>query len=258
MIYLLFFFIIFGVLSLVPLALFALFSFILKFKLKLIYYYLIELIIVLLITSIAQYYYYQTFGLNVFPSGDSFKFFLVATVVGPIVFYFFHAVVQWLKKEERPSFTIIIVIMILGIFCFSWYVPLGQKYYHVNRLAVVEENFTTRDTESVTIDGDIMITLVESEIDKMLRPRSRIIYNNYFYIRNNGTQLFAGSISLILYNKNNEIIDIKTLPEIELDAQSTQLLVFKENKINQDEWNKHSFGTKDRVVNFTSSVTLGE
>ena len=254
----LFFLIIFGILSFVPLVLFGVFSFKLKFKLKLIYYYLIELIIVLLITSIAQYYYYQTYDLSVFPSGDNFTFFLVIPVVGLIIISFFDAVVRWLKKEERPSIKIIIVTMILIIFFFNWCVPLGQKYYHVKRLAVVEENFATRDTESVTIDGDIMITLVESEYDKIMRSRYRNLYYNYFYIRNNGNKLVSGSISLTLYSKSNEIIDIKTLPEIELDAQTTQLLVFKENKISQDEWNQHSFGTKDRVVDFTSTVTLGK
>ena len=256
----LFFLIIFGILSFVPLVLFGVFSFKLKCKLKLIYYYLIELIIVLLITSIAQFYYYQTYDLSVFPSGDNFTFFLVIPVVGLIITSFFDAVVRWLKKEEWPSIKVIIVTLILIILFFNWYAPLGQKYYHVKRLAVVEENFATKDTESVTIDGDIMITLVESEYDKIMRSRNsnHNLYYNYFYIRNNGNKLLSGSISLTLYNKSNEIIDIKTLPEIELDAQTTQLLVFKENKINQDEWNQHSFGTKESVVDFTSTVMLGK
>ena len=255
-----FFFIIFGILSFVPLILFALFSFKLKFDLDLIYYYLIEFTIVLLITSIAQYYYYQTYDLSVFPSGDYYIFFLVIPVLILIIVYFLDVVVRWLKKEKIPSFKIIIVTIIISIFFFNWFVPLGQKYYHVKRLGVMEENFTKRDTDRVTVDGDIMITLVESEYEKIMRPRYRssIAYNNYFFIRNNGNTSVTGEVYLTLYNKNNEVIDIKVLPATKTDAQTTQLLLLNENKIIQDDWNQHSFGTKERVVSFKASVTLGK
>src|SRR5699024_12066561 len=93
-----------------------------------------------------------------------------------------------LKKESGLYFKVFVILFIFLIVFFNWFIPLRHKYYYVERLDLMEEIFANRDNNKVTTDGDIMIGLVESAYDPLMRPRygSPSTYNNYFYIKNKG------------------------------------------------------------------------
>lgn len=245
------------ILIVLPIALFILFS--LKFEAEhdLGYYYLGEALIVLLITAVGHYYYYIHYDLDVFPSKDYIMFFLGIPLLGLIVVYFFNFIFRRLKKESGLSFKGWAILFICLVIIFNWLIPLGHKYYYVKRLDLLEEIFATRDTNKVTTDGDIMIGLVESAYDPLMRTRYRSpsTYDNYFYIKNNGNTPYTGDIYLALYNENNNAFEMKLLQDVEVATKSVQLLIERENKITSDEWSQRSFGTKQKVKTFEAIIS---
>ena len=247
------------ILIVLPFALFILFS--LKFEAEhnLGYYYLGEALIVLLMTTVGHYYYYIFYDLSIFPSRDYIMFFLGTPLLGLIIVYFFNFIFRRLKKESGLSFKGWAILFICLVIIFNWLIPLGHKYYYVKRLDLLEEIFATRDTNKVTTDGDIMIGLVESAYDPLMLMLPRYVspstYNNYFYIKNNGNTPYTGDIYLALYNENNNAFEMKLLQDLEVAANSVQLLIERENKITSDEWSQRSFGTKQKVKTFEAIIS---
>src|SRR5690625_1716362 len=184
------------ILIVLPIALFILFSLKFEAEQNLGYYYLGEALIVLLISAVGHYYYYIYYDLDIFPSKDYIMFFLGVPLLGLIVVCFFNFIFRRLKKESGLSFKGWAILFICLVVFFNWLIPLGHKYYYVKRLDLMEEIFTNRDTNKVTTDGDIMIGLVESAYDPLMRPRyvSPSTYDNYFYIKNNGNTPYTGDI----------------------------------------------------------------
>src|SRR5690625_3898532 len=245
------------ILIVLPIALFILFSLIFGAEYSLRYYYLVEAFIVLLMTTVGHYYYYIYYDLSVFPSKDYIMFFLGTPLLGLIIVSFFNFIFRRLKKESGLSFKVWAILFIFLVVFFNWFIPLGHKYYYVERLDLMEEIFANRDTNKVTTDGDIMIGLVESAYDPLMRPRyvSPSTYDNYFYIKNNGNTPYTGDIYLALYNENNNAFEMKLLQDVEVAANSVQLLIERENKITSDEWSQRSFGTKQKVKTFEAIIS---
>ena len=245
------------ILIVLPIALFILLSLIFGAEYSLRYYYLGEALIVLLMTTVGHYYYYIFYDLSIFPSRDYIMFFLGTPLLGLIIVSFFNFIFRRLKKESGLSFKVWAILFIFLVVFFNWFIPLGHKYYYVERLDLMEEIFANRDNNKVTTDGDIMIGLVESAYDPLMRPRygSPSTYNNYFYIKNNGNTPYTGDIYLALYNENNNAFEMKLLQDVEVAANSVQLLIERENKITSDEWNQRSFGTKQKVKTFEAIIS---
>ncbi|MFA1821128.1 hypothetical protein ACDX78_13300 [Virgibacillus oceani] len=176
-------------------------------------------------------------------------------IVGLLIIAFFDFLFHRKNKESRLSMKGYFVLFIFFVVFFTWLLPLGQKYYYVQRVDLVEEIFAARETGSVSTDGDIMIGLVKSEYDPLIRPPFRsITYTNYFYIKNNGNTSYEGDIYLLLYDENNEPIDIKLLEDVKADPNGIRLLVENEDKTITDEWSESSFGTKQQVKSFEAVV----
>src|SRR5690625_4378934 len=193
--------------------------------------------------------------MNVFPNGEYVMLFFWVPIVGLLIVGFFDFLFNRKKKESRLSIKGYLVLFIFFVVFFTWLLPLGQKYYYVERLDLMKEIFAAEDTDRVSTDGDIMVGLVGSEYDPLIRPLNRPrTYTNYFYLRNNGDTPYEGDIYSMLYDEDNEPIDIKLLKDVEAAPNDIQLLVENEDNMISDEWSESSFGTKQQVKAFEAIV----
>lgn len=244
------------ILIILPVGLYTLFN--LKFgaEYHLATYYLCTLIIVLLITTGGHLYYYKYYALDIFPSKDYFRFILVSALIGIMVVVFLKLIFRPLERVSGSSLGGYITLYIILIVLFNWQFPLGYKYYYVKRLDTAQEMFLTGETNNVIQDAEIMIAFVESTYDPILRPRYRSpsTYDNYFFIKNNGSKTYRGNIFFIVYHEDNDTIDLKLLQNVEVVPNSTELLMERKNAITKDIWRQRTFDTKQKVKRFEAVI----
>lgn len=219
-------------------------------------YYIVTGVVVLIATTVGHVYYYKVHNLNIFPSKDYIKFFLVVPLLGLVFVSIFQFVFRFKKKDSRLSFKFYAYLFIFIAVFLNWLIPLGHKYLYVERLDKMEELFVKNDGSKVVQDGEIMIALVKSAYDPLMRPRYRSPshYDTYFYIKNDGDMPYRGNIYLTLYNEGNETFEMKLLENVEVGPHSTELMIEEENALTNDKWSQRTFGTKQRVESFDALI----
>lgn len=168
----------------------------------------------------------------------------------------FTLIVNSFKKDKGLSMKGTALLVVFFVCFFNWVLPLGQKYYYAERIDAMEDIFSTQDSKNVITDGDLMIALVESDQDSLVRPRYRSPgYSNYFYIKNTGDTPYEGNVYFTLFDENNESFDVKLIENVKVGANAIELLSGQKNNIFTDEWSETSFGTKREVKKFEVVLT---
>ena len=178
------------------------------------------------------------------------KFFLGTSFGIIIIMVIIDLFSRAVKKEPMLPFKGYILIYVCFAVLFLWLIPLGQKYYYADRLDKMNTIFENEPAGKVAKEDRIKIGLVASEYDKFMRPRYRSpgAYNNYVYMRNNDSSPFFGHIYLTIKNERNHPIDVKLIENIEVPANSTELIVVPgENKLMAGKWDQRSFKSKQQV-----------
>lgn len=220
-------------------------------------YFLTTGVVALLLITVGHFYYNVVYNLAIFPSKEYMSFFIRILFFGLVIVFLLTFLFRRSKKESGLSFRGYAILLIVLIIFFIWLIPLGYKYDYVDRNRKAEELFLMKDSHRVTQDGEIMIALVESDYDPIMRPRYRYssTYNTYFYIRNNGEMPYRGNIFLTLYNEDGHSFDMKLLEDVEVDPHSTELLMEQKNPVMPDSWVQRSFGTEQKVASFKAIIT---
>ncbi|GGP16714.1 hypothetical protein [Oceanobacillus neutriphilus] len=245
-------------LIILPFIAFVLFSVLKNKKLRLRSYYLIEALLVLLFTSIGHLYYYNVYNLNILPDKENLNTFVLVLLVGTIAMYIYHTIYIKIKKAEKLSIQAIATFFLFTILFFIWIIPLGHKYLYVDRLDTKEGLFANPHMEEAMIEEDknIMVGLIDSSYDPLMQPRTSRSYENYFYIKNNGSIPYNGNIFLLLFDEDDEPITVKLFEDITIAPNSEQLLIEpRKNSFHPSEWNEHSFTTKQKVETFEAVIT---
>lgn len=221
------------------------------------YYYKLEMFMLVLLVTAGHCYYYIFYDMALFSASEYTKFFLIFSIIGIPVIYVSDLIFSKLKKESSLSFKGTVVICLFVAFFLICLTPLVHKIYYAKRLHQLEETFSGVDSDKITEDDDIIISLIDSSYDPMIRPlyRSPGAYNNFLYIKNKGNSTYQGSIYLTLINENNREFKVKLLEDVEVPAHSTQQLIDTEEKNMPDEWTKRSFKTKQQVETFNAVIS---
>lgn len=215
-------------------------------------YALIVSAVILLLTTIGQLYYYNAYDLNVWPARDQIKLSSIFVFVFFIGISIYKGYLHLRKRKQEMSFKDIFIIVVIMFVFFIWLIPVGQKYNYVARLNKAEELFVEQPSEFVKKDRDLMIGLVASKkgISGRYQSYSSRKHYNYFYIRNNSAEPVIGDVHVKAYNKDNELLGFEKAKDVELEAKSTELLIFKEQKYDMDQWDMFSFRTRGKIISY--------
>ncbi|GAA0344345.1 hypothetical protein ACFQ4Z_02455 [Oceanobacillus oncorhynchi subsp. oncorhynchi] len=245
-------------LIILPLIAYAFFTVYKEKKLRLRSYYLIEAMIIILLTTTGHIYYYYVYNLNILPDTKNLNTMIFILLGVTVILYIFDSIFSRVKNTQKVSVQITAIFFLILLLFLTWIIPLGHKYLYVNRLDTKEELFANPNAKRVMIDEDknMMVALVDSSYDPLTRPRTGRSYDNYFYIRNNGSTPYNGNIYLTLFNEDNETTDVKLFEDVTVGPNSEQLLIeTRKNSFQASEWNEQSFTTKQKVETFETVIS---
>jgi len=245
-------------LIILPLIAYVLFSVYKEKNLRLRSYYLMEAITILLLTTIGHMYYYYVYNLNILPNTKNLNTMIFILLGVTIILYIFDNIFSKVKKTQKVSIQVVAIFFLILLLFLTWIIPLGHKYLYVNRLDTKEELFANPNAKRVIIDEskNIMVGLIDSSYDPLTRPRTGRSYENYFYIKNNGSTPYNGNIYLTLFNEDNETTEVKLFEDVTVSPNSEQLLIeTRKNSFQASEWNEQSFTTKQKVDTFEAVVS---
>jgi len=220
------------------------------------YYKLCAFSVVILVTA-GHFYYYTFYDMTLFSASENNKSILIFSVICILGIYLSDIIISKVKKESPLSLKGTIIVCLFIAFFLIWLTPLVQKFYYAKRLNQLEETFSGTNPNKITKDGDIMIGLIDSSYDPIIRPlyRSPSAYNNYFYIKNDSDSTYQGKIYLTLFNKDDREFKVKLLEDVKVSAHTTQQLIDTEENNMPDEWNRRSFKSNQQVEKFTSFIS---